>query len=299
MKQRLTASIVILTNDRPELLRNALLSIAGQTVTPKEVIVVDDSSVLHNETVAVIRKTVTTVPVITRNTEHSISYGRTVGAKLASGDIVIYLDDDCAAEPDYVEKFLRHFTRDPRTAAVFGRIINARPDNLYAATQYAYYDRGLKNYFPSLTRVQPLTWGRILDCEVLAIRNRIIRKVGFAERHRYYRNDDVELGLLLVRRHLHVLFDPGITASATPRVSLRPLIIAAFGNGYSDTITERIHHIRLRDAPHRVPFIGWWMHEVTHSPFPWYVRPYYASLLLLFPIMTRFGKFWSLITHST
>lgn len=298
MKKNPTISVVILTNDRPELLEKALVSIKRQTYPPIEVVVVDDSSVLHEETVRVVKKHTKALPIIKRNTEHSISYGRTIGMKASAGDLIVYLDDDCEAEPTYLKRFRDHFLRTPRLTAVIGRIKNALPDNVFAATQYAYYDRGLRRFFPSLDRIEPLTFGRILDCEVMGIRRRDLSALGFTERHRRYRNDDVDLGLRLMQKGKTVLFDPDIIAYASPRTSLIPLWTAAFWNGYSDASTTREYQIDLRAAPYPVSFARWFPKELTGNTHMSGIKKLpYALLLISFPLVSRVGMLWYHLSH--
>ncbi len=297
-RARPSVSIITLTKDRPALLDAALTSIEKQTVRPLEVvIVIDDTPEYHDRTLSVLKRHRRSLHIIRRNIKHSITYGRTVGMRASHGDIIVYLDDDCEAEPGYLEKFTRHFQRNPGLAAVVGRITNAHPDNPYSATQYAYYDRGLRRFFPDLTRPAPLVWGRIVDCEVMAIRRHVIGALGFIERHRRYRNDDVDLGLRLMERKSAVLFDPTIIAQARPRTTLRALWSAAFWNGFSDAGTTRAYHIDLRAAPYPDSFLRWYPQAVTGSPFRGIRRIWYALLLLSFPAVSRTGELWYRLTQ--
>lgn len=293
MKSTPTISVVILTSDRPHLLEKALTSIHRQQTQPIEVVIVDGSTRFHKETVAVIKAHTNTLHIIKRNTKHSIPYGRTLGAKTAHGDIVVYLDDDCVAHEQYLQKFQQHFKRDPDLTAVIGRIKNAHENNVYAATQFAYYHRGLNHFFPGLKQAAPLLWGRILDCEVMGIRRSTLLSFGFPERHRRYRNDDVELGLRLIKAGKSVFFDPTIIAYATPRVALVPLWTAAFWNGYSDACTAHLYHVNLKEAPYPTFFPVWFIHELySKTSFGITKKMWYALLLLLFPIVSRLGKAW-------
>ncbi len=293
IKKHPTISVVILTNDRPHLLKKALTSIKRQTIPPIEVVTVDDSSVLHKETVDVIKAYTNALPIIKRNTEHSISYGRSIGMKAAHGDIIVYLDDDCEAAPTYLKKFRDHFRNNPHLTAVIGRIVNGLPDNVYASTQYAYYDRGLRRFFPILDRTEPLTWGRILDCEVMGIKRTKLMHFGFPDRNRLYRNDDVELGLRLTKAGERIIFDPSITATAYPRTSLIPLWIAAFWNGHSDACTAHMYRVNLRDAPYPSFFPTWFISEIrSKHNFSLIKKAGYALLLLSFPTVSRIGKLW-------
>ena len=299
MKKSPSITVVILTSDRPELLAKALDSIHRQTVKPIEVVIVDGSTHLHKETIAIIKPHTKTLHIIKRNTKHSIPYGRMLGAKTAHGDIVVYLDDDCVADNDYLSFFRRHFERDPSLTAIVGMIRNTHEHNIYAATQYAYYLRGLKHFFPSLRMKEPLRFGRILDCEVMGIRKQTLLAFGFPERHRRYRNDDVELGLRLIEAGKHILFDPKITAWATPRRSLTPLLVAAFWNGHSDACTSDIYKVNLRSSPYPTRFISWILAEVRgRKDFSSTQKLAYFLLLIAFPTVSRFGKLWYYMTKE-
>lgn len=297
MKKPPTISVVILTSDRPHLLEKALASIHRQTIMPIEVVIVDGSTRLHKETIATIKAHTKTLHIIKRNTKHSIPYGRMLGAKTAHADIIVYLDDDCVADPTYLSSFRRHFIHNPGLTAVVGRIKNTHEKNAYAATQYAYYERGLRHFFPTLSGTEPLSFGRILDCEVMGIRKQTLLTFGFPERHRRYRNDDVELGIRLVDAGKKIIFDPDITAWATPRTSLGPLMAAAFWNGLSDACTADVYHVDLRASPYPTFFPYWFFQEVTRKHvFNVWEKMHYAALLILFPTVSRVGKLWYYLT---
>ena len=297
MNQTNRISIIILTNDRPILLRKALRSIRRQTRKPYEVIIVDDSRTRQEETRRVISEFRALRCSVVRNTEHSIAYGRSAGMLAARGDIVVYLDDDCEAHPAYLEGFFVHFQKKSPPDAVVGYIVNARPDNVYAATQYAFYQRGIYRYFRDASTPSEIRWGRMLDCEVLGIRRTVLKKVGFVMRHRRYRNDDIDLGLRLLARGKTILFDPSIVARTTPRVSLSGLWSAAFWNGYSDAATVRAYGIDLRSAPYPLSFLPWLKTEYTNPRFRGFMKLKYVFLLCSFPAISRIGMVWFRVSH--
>lgn len=297
MKNTPTISVVILTSDRPHLLEKALASVHRQTIKPIEVVIVDGSTRLHRETIAVIKKHTKTLHIIKRNTRHSIPYGRMLGAKAAHGELIVYLDDDCVADPSYLSRFRHHFQKQPALTAVIGRITNAHKTNIYASVQFAYYQRGLSHFFPSQQTYEPVKFGRILDCEVMGIRKNILLEFGFPERHRRYRNDDVELGLRLIKAGKSVIFDPCITASASPRTALIPLWIAAFWNGHSDACTSDIYRVNLRESPHPTFFPVWFIREVySQTGFSPLKKMGYAAALISFPVVSRIGMLWYYLT---
>lgn len=295
----LTISVVILTNDRPVLLRHALRSLDRQTVKPYETVIVDDSRRLRAETRKVIHTEAPRPYVVVRNTEHSVTYGRRIGARTARGTVVANLDDDCVLPPGHLRHVLQHFMKDSALAAVFGRIRNAIPQNPYAATQFAYYERGLTEYFPSFIVAAPLRFGRILDDELLAAKRQDLIAFGYPPvSPRWFRNNDVELGCWYVRNGRKVLFDPSMTALAYPRTSLRDLCIAAWTNGYSDAVSEKKLQMSLGHSPYPSRFFPWWFQSVRSSAFPHpAATALYAFLLILFPVVTRMGNLWYRLTH--
>lgn len=298
MNQSPTISVVILTNDRPTLLRKALTSLVHQTKKPHEVIIVNDSRKLKHETLKVIGEFQSLHPIIIRNTGHSIASGRSLGLAASHKTHVVYLDDDCEADRRYVERFVSHFEGKAAPHAVIGHIRNARPDNLYAAVQYAFYDRGIRQHFRDLTTPSPLCCGRMLDAEVLGIQKSVVAHAKFPERHSKYRNDDIDLGVYLLKRTCSVVFDPRIFAWSTPRLSLLSLWNAAFWNGFSDALTVHEYRINIRNSHYPLPFVGWVLEQYKLTRFRGIYKIMYVVLLASFPFVSRIGMVWSLIPYE-
>ncbi len=295
-----TISVVVITSDRPMLLNRCLLSLADQTVKPIEIIIVDGSK-RHNETAVIANYCRWThrLPIcLLRDDRRSIPYARNLGALKSHGDIVVYLDDDLAAANTYLSRMQDHFIRDRKLTAVMGRIRNMLPGNVYASTYYAYYDRGLRHHFPSLRHEHRLTAGRMLDCEVVGIRRAVISRVKFYG-PRPYRNEDVELGIRLIRMGKHILFDPSIIAVTWPRTTFLPLAWTCIRNGYWDAYVEKRFIVDLRASPHRTPFFTWWIGEVrSKKHYSVLKRVWYAALLLSWPVLARAGGLWYRITTN-
>jgi serine acetyltransferase/GT2 family glycosyltransferase len=122
----LWVSVVIATFNRQELLRRLLEQLDAQTIAPAhyEVIAVDDGS--KEDT----RETLRTPPLVTRyalRVERQSNAGAAVarqrGVDLASGRIIVVVDDDMQVAPDFLEKHLAKHTDD--NTVVLGRL---RPD---------------------------------------------------------------------------------------------------------------------------------------------------------------------------
>jgi glycosyltransferase involved in cell wall biosynthesis len=135
-QQRLTASVVIVTRNRPALLARALESLTRQTLAPDEVVVVDNNSTVSYS--QVFERFAPRLPLKTViEPKTGIPFARNRGLQEASGDIILFTDDDCEPEPQWVEELVRPFYRDPHIGAVGGPLINAGDPNSLIQRFYA------------------------------------------------------------------------------------------------------------------------------------------------------------------
>ena len=126
------ASVVVCTHstDRFEVFSEAVESVLAQRHRPLELVLVVDG---NPELAARVRERFGDAAeradldglVIHDNDENrGISYSRTKGGKLASGEVVAFVDDDAVAEPDWIERLLEVY-RETDAVAVGGDV---RPD---------------------------------------------------------------------------------------------------------------------------------------------------------------------------
>ncbi len=108
-------SVVLLTKNSAATVRKSLESVFKQTRKPDETVVVDGCST--DGTLNILKQ----YPVRLVS-EQGLGFGhaRNLGVKESRGDIVFFIDSDCYAEPQWIEKILPHFT-DPNIAGVTGQ----------------------------------------------------------------------------------------------------------------------------------------------------------------------------------
>src|SRR5215207_11385861 len=99
-------SLVICTNtlDRWDLLLEALASIERQTLVPDElIVVVDHNEELRERLESVLERMKTPARAVANAYERGLSGARNSGVDEASGDVVVFMDDDAVADESWLE----------------------------------------------------------------------------------------------------------------------------------------------------------------------------------------------------
>lgn len=109
-------SVIIPTYNGGQLLERCLHALEPERHHLHEVIVVDDAST--DGSAALARDLGATVHVMEENAGPSAA--RNAGAKLATGDLLWFMDSDTEARPDAVARVLAHFAAHPEEVAAIG-----------------------------------------------------------------------------------------------------------------------------------------------------------------------------------
>jgi GT2 family glycosyltransferase len=123
-------SIVIPTGNRTDDLRRCLAAVAAQQTDRRvEIIVVDNRPSVDSPTAAIARSCPGVL--LAEESRQGLSYARNAGIAMATGDIVIAIDDDVVVPPGWLERLVGPFAR-PEVAAVTGHVL---PLELETASQ--------------------------------------------------------------------------------------------------------------------------------------------------------------------
>jgi GT2 family glycosyltransferase len=114
-----SVSLVIPTVDRHQALYNLLRHLEHQSRPPDEIVLVDQSA--RGDARVSDYASVRTRVRLHRIAERGLPNARNVGVRLATGDVVLFLDDDSIPDPDLV-RFHAEAYADPRVAGVGGRV---------------------------------------------------------------------------------------------------------------------------------------------------------------------------------
>lgn len=125
-KNKPTISLIIPTYNRPDDLEKCLQSVRKQTFKKYEVIVVDDASTKNIKAIANKNK----VKYIRHSKRMGQSIGKNDGAKIAKGEILVFVDDDCVADVNWFKAIVDGFNKSDSIGAVGGKIINLGKNKL-------------------------------------------------------------------------------------------------------------------------------------------------------------------------
>ena len=151
------ASLVICTRNRPQELARCLASLADQTAVPLEVIVVDNASTDERTREVTISARATYV----REDRPGLDFARNAGVSAASGEIVVFTDDDVRLHPRCFERMVGAFD-SPNIQAVTGLILPAELETeaqIFFETYWG-FGRGFhrKDFDQAFLQERPLPW---------------------------------------------------------------------------------------------------------------------------------------------
>jgi len=120
-------SVIICSYNRQDYIIEAIDSLFHQTVSKNryEVLVVDNNS--KDQTAVLVKQYIDEHPEMNASyhseKQQGASFARNTGAMLAKGSLLVFMDDDAVAAPDYLERILSFYQSHPDVSGLGGRII--------------------------------------------------------------------------------------------------------------------------------------------------------------------------------
>jgi len=214
----LSVSLVIPVYNAARDLQQCLASLSSSSASPLECIVVDDGSTDDSVKIA----TQHGAKVLSTNGRCGPARARNLGAKAASGDIVVFLDADVCVYPDTISKIIAEFARDPEIDAVMGSY-----DHSPSAPNFISQYRNLMHCFvhQHSNRGATTFWS---GCG--AMRRQVFLDVGGFDESHYHAPaiEDIELGYRLAAANRKLALSADIMVKHLKRWSLRSMIETDF-----------------------------------------------------------------------
>lgn len=200
-------SVVICTYKRADYLRLTLLSLEQQTISPSdyELIVVNDGS--PDDTENVVQSFNSSLPI--RYVYHDnagLAASKNVGIRAAIAPIIIFLDDDDTASPDFLEQHLgAHRIYDKENYAVLGYTDLDDAISISPLMKYITNEGGFLFSYSSLKHGDVLGyshfWGGRTSCKLS-----FLEKHGVFDPEFRFGCEDIELGYRLSSYGLKVIY---------------------------------------------------------------------------------------------
>lgn len=182
-------SVVIPTYYRPDDLSELFNSLLRQTVKPFEVIVIDDTptdavNIVCEKCKTKFESVGTRLIYIKNPRERSAAIARNVGAEIARGDAILFLDSDVVLYQNYIEKILEVFKNYPNAVGVQGWIVPRMRKQRHYLLRY-FLDQLIRRPFllgHSFAKESckfleyPIILTKIINCETLTSSNMTVKR---------------------------------------------------------------------------------------------------------------------------
>ena len=253
----LSVSLIIPTYNRPAYVMDALRSVRTQTVpsTQYESLVVDTGPAAEARSpVDALDKSELPIVRYVREPDVGLHNGRHAGAREASGDILVYVDDDVLVHPGWLAAMLAPFA-DSRVACVGGTVL-PKWEEISPPYWLSDLDRSYLSLLDLGDRPLTLNWPQTIHGCNMAIRRSVLYDVGgfnpdgFGDPRLIWLRGDGEVGLLkkMFRAGYKIVYAPDAWVfHRIPASRLTPehFYWRAFIEGISDSYS------RIRQSPSR------------------------------------------------
>lgn len=273
--------MVLLTKNSGRTVQKSIESILQQTRQPDEIVVVDGNS--GDGTLDIIKK----YPVKLIS-EPGLGFGhaRNLGVKKASGDILFFIDSDCFAEPNWIERTLPHFDSNPEVAAVTGRTNLWNTES--AVARFLAYVGGRMN-MPKQRK-----YVKIAPTMNLALRHEIVDKVGGFD-ETMIRCEDTDLTYKISRGN-KIMYEPDAVVwfKGSPTLGVASRKCVRHFTGVGQLFAK--HGFNSLFVRFNLPIRGFLLIAAIVSLFllPWYFPAVLFSILLLefvYKVTRLFAKY--------
>ena len=206
-------SVIIPTRDGNHTLGRCLASLKESTLSPREVIVVDDCS---KEDVSSIVEPFG-FRTIRLDEPREAEHARNIGAELATGDILVFTDSDMILRPDVLKRIHDHLSQN-RYAAVSG-VCTPETDDKKLAARY----KNLWLYYSYVNSPQDFDW---FILSIGAIRKEVFSELkGFKTTYPTVSGGgDLEFGRRLRETGQKIRLDTAIQGKHLKRYTIRSLL---------------------------------------------------------------------------
>jgi GT2 family glycosyltransferase len=236
-------SVIIPVRNSAKTLGRCLDALAAQTGVPMgpEIIAVDDASTDGTREVAQAH----VVRLLTLPVQQGPAAARNSGAAEAQGEVLLFLDADCQAAPDWCQEMLRPLSASD-VCAVYGAY-RSRQTACVARLAQAEFDER----YARLARRQSIDF---MATHAAAIRRAVFLQVG-GFRTDLRGNEDVELAFRLTRQGYRIAFAPQAVVYHDHPAALLSYLRTKVSRGYWRTLAYAAHPAKVVADDYTPPWL--------------------------------------------
>lgn len=149
-----TASVIVCTRNRPDSLQPALTSILASRDRDFELMVVDQSDGDETQELVDCFTGRSCCIRYIRDDGRGLSHARNLGIAVSRGNFIVFTDDDCVVDPEWLGTMVRTLKCDSGAGAAFGAVV---------AAPYEHAKGFIAGYVPSKTRRLRGRLGKLWD----------------------------------------------------------------------------------------------------------------------------------------
>jgi glycosyltransferase involved in cell wall biosynthesis len=114
-------SVLVCTRNRPEKLRRAVASILANSFSDFELVVVDQST--DGKTAAELKEVADERVRYIPTSTVGVAISRNIAVRASRAAIVVFTDDDCICDTEWLLGIVREYASDPAALGVYGRVM--------------------------------------------------------------------------------------------------------------------------------------------------------------------------------
>lgn len=258
-------SVLIVSYRRVPLLEPCLRALARQTVAPDEVIVAwqGDDTPTRDKAEELARSLPLTIRVVHAE-EPGVVSAENAALDRASGEVVLLIDDDAVAPPDWLARHLAHYD-DPTVGAVGGPAVNRDAEGQPFPIRdrepiglITWYGRFIGNMHD-----QPADWRDRPARDVMHLvgYNMSLRRAAFdrfeGALRRYWQLFEADACLQVRARGYRVRFDPGIVVDHCAGAFTASAYVADRGGDLTTSMANAAYNLGFVLGKHTPAPLGW------------------------------------------
>jgi GT2 family glycosyltransferase len=166
-----TVSVVVLSWNGEDYLKDCLASVLSQTVVGLEVILVDNASA--DNSVALTRREFPTVRIVQNDRNLGVAAGMNIGLEASLGDIVVLLNQDTVVDKDWLAALVECMSSDQEVAIAGCKIVYPDGKTLQHVGASLSYRELDDDQYAEISEADYVTGA------AMAIRKATLREIGF------------------------------------------------------------------------------------------------------------------------